>query len=234
MITQIYAPLEQSAFHRTLYVFACLNPVCSVQSRSWLCIRSQVLEKQIEKDNATKKGRRDEGVVNNINWCSGADDWGADECLDNDAYVRPMGKDINDNEENGNTIPNESYQLTDEDDESSSGDLITELDNMQIDEQNANCDVQADGAVGLMYSYKNQASAELEGEETEMISIDTPISPQRDLVALLKQTSALNSDHMVLQSYFMYVEEEEVQGRTLMGHEHVRELLQDYQTKDQG
>ena len=42
LICQIYAPLENSPFHRTLYVFACIQPPCWNDSKSWKCFRGQV------------------------------------------------------------------------------------------------------------------------------------------------------------------------------------------------
>ena len=41
LICQIYAPLENSPYHRTLYVFACIQPPCWNDSKSWKCFRGQ-------------------------------------------------------------------------------------------------------------------------------------------------------------------------------------------------
>lgn len=226
-----------------------------MQAKSWLCIRSQVMEKPKEREGRDRQKREDNAMQ--INWCSGADDWGVDDkgededvagnfaVLDNDQFVNRKTA-PNDNEENGNSIVlNDNYRLSDdeEDESTSTADLLsTELNLMQIDEDNANCNgaganVQLDGAVGPMCPLKSQASAEIEmGEEKDnLVTIDTPISPHRDLVALLKQTAALNTDKtnsLTLNSFFLFVEEERTEANQRIS-EHVRELLQEYQKKDE-
>lgn len=76
--------------------------------------------------------------------------------------------------------------------------------------------------------------AEIEGEESELVSIDAPVAPQRDLIALLKQTTAVPNDaaKLTLKSFFIAVDEERVQISTI-ANDHVRELLQEYQNKDE-
>lgn len=94
----MYAPLENSQFHRTLYIFSCVNAVCSNQSNGWLCIRVQQIEKVIEND--ASKAR---AIVPNINWCSGANDW------DDSEDIIYTGNDAdNSNEQNGNVIRNDN------------------------------------------------------------------------------------------------------------------------------
>lgn len=250
LIVQVYAPLDNTVFHRTLFIFGCLNPSCSTQSSSWLCVRSQVMEKPKERDGRDRHKREDNNPVQ-INWCSGADDWGADEDVDGGLDNR---KTANDNEENGNSIVvNDNYRpLSDEDDESTStADMLSsDMNLMQIDEDNANCNgaganVQVDGAVGPMAGVggggagaTTAASAEIEtGEEKDnLVTIDTPVSPHRDLIALLKQTSALRTDStnsLTLNSFFLFVEEELSEGSNQKISEHVRDLLQEYQKKDE-
>lgn len=91
------------------------------------------------------------------------------------------------------------------------------------------------GAVGRLNSPK--AYAEIEGEESEMISIDAPVSPHRDLVAMLKQTAAVpsNIEHLSLRSYFIAVDEERKQSygvNNMPMADHVFKLMQEYQGKD--
>ncbi|GAB1606364.1 programmed cell death protein 2-like [Argonauta hians] len=40
-IIQLYCPLSQSSYHRTLHVFSCINPNCSVKNSSWKLLREQ-------------------------------------------------------------------------------------------------------------------------------------------------------------------------------------------------
>lgn len=88
------------------------------------------------------------------------------------------------------------------------------------------------GAIGRIHS--PNASAEIEGEESELVSIDTPLAPQRDLIALLKQTTAVPIDQskITLRSFFVAVDEERFQ--TTNSHaDHVRELMDRYQGQDE-
>lgn len=94
----------------------------------------------------------------------------------------------------------------------------------------------AGGAVGLLNS--PSASAEIEGEESEMVCVDAPLAPERDLIAMLKQTRAIPNDlnHLVLKSYFIAVEEEKnysIETNTALGNDHIRDLLQKYQSEEE-
>lgn len=97
---QIYAPLENSQFYRTLYIFSCVNATCSNQSKGWLCIRVQQLEKVCgsDKDGVSNKTRSN-SATQNINWCSGIDDWG-----ESDADMFTGSDAENCNEQNGNVV----------------------------------------------------------------------------------------------------------------------------------
>lgn len=62
------------------------------------------------------------------------------------------------------------------------------------------------------------------------------MAPQRDLVALLKQTTAvpLDQNKMVLKSFFIDVDEEQRQrASSAVITEHVLELLHEYQGNDE-
>lgn len=78
------------------------------------------------------------------------------------------------------------------------------------------------------------ASAELEGEESELVTIDVPLAPKRDLIALLKQTTALPVDQtkITLKSFFLSVDVERTASANYMA-DHIRELLQEYHGKDE-
>ncbi|XP_059620940.1 programmed cell death protein 2-like [Phlebotomus argentipes] len=222
LVLQIYAPLEGSQFHRTLYVFSCLNS-CSSQSSSWLCVRSQTLEKTFEKDTTRFRGAESHTV--NVNWCAGANDWDVPEDT-------KLADAENCNEENGNTI-SKSDKMSDEDDESNSTevDLLNIIENVHIDERNANSGAQEGGAAAVNNSPK--ASAEIEMDETELIIIDSPVVPQRDLIALFRQNSVLSSEqvNLTLRSFFINVAEE---SQSAVEHsDHIRDLIQEYQKKDE-
>lgn len=101
------------------------------------------------------------------------------------------------------------------------------------------------GAVGRLHS--PNASAEIEGGEAadELVCIDAPVLPKRDLIALLKQTTAvpMDSGQLQLRGFYVAVEREErpAEGRSAAGGgcdgsamaEHVRELLLEYQSRDE-
>lgn len=92
------------------------------------------------------------------------------------------------------------------------------------------------GAVGLLNS--PSASAEIEGEESEMVCVDAPIAPERDLIALLKQTQAIPNDinNLVLKSYFITVEEERKQSsdfNNALVNDHIRDLLHKYHGEEE-
>lgn len=72
-----------------LYLFACVNAACSTQSRGWQCVRVQHLDRQSGGGGdsplaATAKTIRPKKAPSNINWCSGADDWGDADFGDSD------------------------------------------------------------------------------------------------------------------------------------------------------
>lgn len=85
------------------------------------------------------------------------------------------------------------------------------------------------------------ATAEIEGDEGEVVTIDTPTIPQHNIVALLQEAAPLPQDvcqkslsdlkqSSILQfvPYFMNVWEETTNHTNQSDH-HVRELLQEYQ-----
>ncbi|KAL5284082.1 PDCD2L family protein [Megaselia abdita] len=225
LVLQIYAPLENSKFHRTLYIFSCLNPTCSVQSNSWQCIRVEHLEKfqdfeVIGSKNSTR-----------MNWCSGEDDWEDEE-------------DFNDNEQNGNllypppqsmTIDNRKNYSDEEEDDSNSmeNDIVGGINALQVgDDKNANCA----GAQGGITVNIPSVFAEIEGEESEVISVDSPKAPERDLIALMKHTSgaSLMNFTLTLKSFFLAVEEESSsKSYDGISDEHIRDLYSEYQKHDE-
>lgn len=84
------------------------------------------------------------------------------------------------------------------------------------------------------------ATAEIEGDEGEVISIDTPTLPQRDIIAILQEATPLPQElcqkakfdqrKCLIQfvPYFMNVCEES-NNIVNLGDQHIRELLQEYQ-----
>ncbi|XP_069692515.1 programmed cell death protein 2-like [Periplaneta americana] len=232
LVLQIYAPLENSPYHRTLYLFGCINPNCWNQNESWVCIRSQSLEAGSDTSGSTVK------TLSTSDWCADADDWEED-------------NNGNNNEENGNVIGRIESYFSDEEDETED-DVQVRLGSLSVDDRNANWGggrgVTAGagaGAVGRLHS--PAATAEIEGDESEVVSIDTPTAPQHDLTALLQEVAPLPMElHSVdsnRQHYsfptgppqfaasFVSVGEEDLPSSPSVTpvSEHVRELLQEYQ-----
>lgn len=99
------------------------------------------------------------------------------------------------------------------------------------------------GAVGRLHS--PAATAEIEGDEGEVISIDTPTIPQRDIHSLLQealplpqtlcqsmQSSLQNASLLQFASRFVSVWEES-NSNVSVSDNHVRELLQEYYQKNE-
>lgn len=223
--------MDNSAFYRTIYIFSCLNAPCSSQSQAWLCIRTQFLEKSYEKEAKVMKPSE------KIEWCTGADEWGDDDQLSDD---------LNSNEENGNVINNLNNKcdnrMSDEDDESNSfgSDPLSGFANLGIDDKNANCNAIQEGAgiagacaIGGQVS-PNRATAEIEGTESEVIIVDVPQAPQKDIMSLLASNQSMVnvSKDEVIQSFFISVDEEHVSGKEIIP-EHVRELMLEYEMRDE-
>ncbi|KYB29229.1 programmed cell death protein 2-like [Tribolium castaneum] len=221
LVVQVYAPLESSPYHRTLYLFACINPNCWNQSESWICIRVQSQEKLIEHEEPSAAVTSKTSVTD---WCADADDWD-----DNNANM---------NEENGNLI-NNIERVSDEDDESCSFEesVRTGLGNLTVDDRNANNGAFG-GAVGRLHS--PSATAEIEGDEGEVVTIDSPVMPQQDIVALLQEATPLPQLHgdPRKSSLFQFISSfmgvwEETAGASTISDRHVKELLQEYQQKNE-
>lgn len=77
--------------------------------------------------------------------------------------------------------------------------------------------------------YTSKATAEIEGIEDEVVVVETPVSPKRDLIALLKQPQIIPRDviDLTLKSFYISVDEERSSSPVIS--DHVRDLLQEYQ-----
>ncbi|KAH8331138.1 hypothetical protein KR067_012059 [Drosophila pandora] len=276
LIVQMYAPLERSQFHRSLYIFGCVNPACSQNPRSWLCVRTQHLDHQFEviseqspKANKPKKKSKSASLKAS-SWCSGADDWGDSGIV---TSVKTENEDeamdlTADEEQNGNVRSNnlggvdieEPLKLDhskisvddDDEDESTSleNDLISGFHQLDMispqnidDDPNANCAAAA--APSMDFAGASAASAticaEIEGPETDVVLVDSPNKPERDLIALLKHTSVSLSQikDLTLTPFYISVD---VEGKSraeefenyggALSMDHIRDLYQEYKLRD--
>lgn len=75
---QIYSPLEKSEwYHRTIYIFCCINPSCWNKQESWKVFRSQ--ERSSQAEETTSPSRLKPSM--SCDWLEGQDDWGDDSCV---------------------------------------------------------------------------------------------------------------------------------------------------------
>ncbi|CAH2040498.1 unnamed protein product, partial [Iphiclides podalirius] len=228
MIVQCYAPLENSVYHRTLYVFACINPNCWIQSESWACVRSQIEDTTTCKQSTIVMMP---SANTNMAWCNGADEWD-----ENDNGDSTNGNIMNiDNDQGNNSMRN-----SDEDDESNSFELETveqALGNLQMfDAHNAN--MSPLGAVGA--NNGPEVAAELEGgDEPGLVIVETPTIATKDIQALLHQTAELPIDlrnrlicaPLQFVPKYIYVEEE--YKKHSVNDDRVTELLNKYKNENE-
>lgn len=72
---QIYSPLDRSDwYHRTLYIFCCINPSCWNKQGSWQAIRSQ--ERSSPAEQVGSSASASPGLSSD--WLAGQDDWDSD------------------------------------------------------------------------------------------------------------------------------------------------------------
>lgn len=174
-------------------------------------------------------------VVEKIEWCTGADDWGDEE-------VEP---DPNSNEENGNVINNLrpspvkfDNRMSDEEDESNSigSDPLPSFNNLGIDDKNANLGKDPGAYAVARQGSPNRPSAEIEGGEAEVILIDAPPVPQKDVLSLLGNTRMLGKDignDTALKSFYVAVIEENCRSDTDPLNEHIQELIMEYESRSE-
>uniref|UniRef100_A0A1B6EQJ5 Programmed cell death protein 2 C-terminal domain-containing protein n=2 Tax=Cuerna arida TaxID=1464854 RepID=A0A1B6EQJ5_9HEMI len=174
LVVQVYAPLEKSLYHRTLYLFGCVNPNCWNKNESWVCLRSQML------DTNTVELEKGKTTVESFDWCDGADVW--------------------EDEENGNVFGNTKVDKTTK----NSVELSDMFAAMDFDNEE---DV---GATG--HPLSPMPTAEIDGGEDEVVTIDTPTVAETDMVALFDQAKPVPqvpSDTFEFASFFISVNEED-------------------------
>ncbi|KAL5019242.1 hypothetical protein ScPMuIL_004964 [Solemya velum] len=80
LVLQSYCPLEASDFHRTLYVFACVNKSCWSEPHSWQVLRSQKICEDSKRVTSPKiKVPVDDWGTEMDDWGMGARGWDATE-----------------------------------------------------------------------------------------------------------------------------------------------------------
>jgi len=87
LICQIYCPLSGSRFHRTLYLFACVNRNCWNRPGSWIALRAQAVCQEAEAVEETNGAKKDDLFELNDEWDDDEDDWGAEEVIKDVVHV---------------------------------------------------------------------------------------------------------------------------------------------------
>jgi len=75
-ICQIYAPLDNSVYHRTLHIVCCVQPACWNRNKSWACYRSQLKDTTAASAAAIVATSV---AASSTDWLEDADDWGEEE-----------------------------------------------------------------------------------------------------------------------------------------------------------
>lgn len=81
LAVQIYAPLDGSPNHRTLYQFCCLAPQCHSKKEGWICLRDEVADTSTTLTSAKVQTAT---TASTTTWIDDADDWGDDENMESD------------------------------------------------------------------------------------------------------------------------------------------------------
>jgi len=111
LILQIYCPLANSRYHRTLYIFACTNITCWDNSKAWKVFRLQSLAENVE--------QKESGAMFDLD-----DDWGDEDENENsysldETQITAMKADIESSDEENHMINLNNSPTTQIEEESS-------------------------------------------------------------------------------------------------------------------
>lgn len=240
LVVQVYAPLDGSIYHRTLFLFACVTQECWNRSHSWTCLRSQIVDPSAVRTSAPAP--KSPSYSSEV-WFQDEQDWGTGN--DNDGngnadnfnlgpsssqlYLDNMAKTTTSGGGSGgggsDNLNNMNSNTT-----SSITDVAQKMENkLNIIEDDANANEALCGAVGIVGREGEglEASAVIEGPEGDMIAVDTPEQPTTDIPALFKEAAQVDANADVTFFPFYLVSEVEP-PEDLAFSEHERELLVHY------
>ncbi|KAF2368499.1 Programmed cell death protein 2 C-terminal [Trinorchestia longiramus] len=253
LILQIYAPLHSSPDHRTLYIFACLTPLCWGTPHSWTCIRVQWPASPIPESSGQKSvGLASRGEENSSNLFDVADDWGSDSEDDSNANVEysvtanaNLNQLVNVNEPVVNVAEN-AFSASNLNNcnvyaaNMASMEVDTQglgLDRLNLNQGNGSGSAVRGAAGGGGEVLEDgdegeEATALIEGSEDDMVAVESPELPSEDISQWFKDPTSVSvwPRHECLREFFLSCDEEvPPKGIALMVHE--QELLHRYNTQ---
>jgi len=234
LVTQIYAPLSTSQYHRTLYIFGCIQPRCWNKAASWACLRAQVKEK-VEIEAEVKEAPVSLATTD---WLDGADDWGDDN--DDNGNFCSISPDTTSPSPVGAVggFPTSNLNLNDP-----RINLDITMNNLNIkddvtvkarsgknlNDSNANLSSPGRGASAPPTNTAATAEIEMEGEESN-VAVDSPIVANTNIPHLFATaTREVSSTGLVIEPYYVWVQEETTTQEVF---DHEMSLLNEYKAKE--
>uniref|UniRef100_T1JCV5 Programmed cell death protein 2 C-terminal domain-containing protein n=1 Tax=Strigamia maritima TaxID=126957 RepID=T1JCV5_STRMM len=208
LVVQLYCPLDGSPYHRSIYIFGCINDSCWSNSDSWVAIRSQKGGQVGSSSSSSGAARHVPVAAADDEWLENADDW--------------------QEEDNGN-LNNQNRT-----DDHNKNVMMDEVFRFDLDLYDAAGNNAIEGAVGLESS---EASAEMESPDEGTITVETPEAPDPDTTTLLfsrPQSRPKDASVVVLKCWFLAVIDEPPNNSHSQNqlNEHERDLLARYQKRD--
>ena len=121
---QIYAPLENSIYHRTLYIFTCTNSNCWNQNESWTCLRVQSVEETTDAESLESGSL---AAFPTTSWLPDEEEWGD---TWNDNAFEPNGNSMLFNDPNKFNLSTQNSSFED--------DMNVDFSDLRVDDPNAN------------------------------------------------------------------------------------------------
>lgn len=220
LICQIYAPLENSTYHRSLYIFACIQPACWNQAQSWKCFRGQM-----KVENSSKC---DEGIATAVT--NSTFDWGTED---------DGGWGTEDTSGGWGSHDDDEATLSSQLGAMNVGDQGTS-EELHLYDPNGNR-LSPSGAGGAVAMMVEEATADIEADQIQEVTIE---SPDVDLVAnntLIPELFSRANNPQKRTGHFrplyLAVEEENQLDKTSISQQkdlsdHERQLLLEYKTKE--
>lgn len=215
-VVQVYAPLSNSSYHRTLHIFGCLQPNCWNKDESWACVRSQIVDNsRTEEEDKTLAPIPNQAATD---WLGDADDWGDD----------------NSNDDNGNPAIMSNLSTPSPvgavggvprfvDSPKHTSDITMEnlsIRDVEKNDPNAN--------IGAFAQSEVTAQVEMDAEDSSTIALDSPDVNDTNLPELFTVPKGTRKGR--LRSAYLWVQEERHGNNQEL--DHATNLLLEYKAKE--